>query len=129
MRRLKKEISPAEWEIMNVIWQEGEPVTVRSVVDKAYPKSEKAYTTVQTIMNILTEKGVLTRHKKNRLNYYQPAVTRDATLRNSLSRMSRRMFQGSMGTMASFLIDSAKLSPEELEELGRILDEKSGGEE
>ncbi|MFQ5916931.1 MAG: BlaI/MecI/CopY family transcriptional regulator [Candidatus Binatia bacterium] len=129
MRQGKKELSPAEWEIMNVIWQETKAVTVRSVVEKAYPKSEKAYTTVQTIMNILTEKGFLARRKKNRLNYYQPTVTRNATLRNSLSRMSKRMFRGSMGTMASFLIDSARLSPEELEELRRILDEKSRGEE
>lgn len=125
MRKLKKELSPAEWEIMNVIWQQQKPVTVRSVVDKAYPKSEKAYTTVQTIMNILVEKGFLTRNKKNRLNYYRPAVTRDAILRNSLSRMAKRMFQGSMGTMASFLIDSAQFSPKELEELRAILEEKS----
>lgn len=129
MKKPKGELSPAEWEIMNVIWQQEEPVTVRFVVDKAYPNSQKAYTTVQTIMNILTEKGFLTRRKKNRLNYYQPSVTRNAAVRNSLSRMAKRMFQGSLGTMASFLVDSARLSAEELEELQKILDEKSGKEE
>lgn len=129
MKKHRRELSPAEWEIMQVIWQADQPVTVRFVVETAYPNSEKAYTTVQTFMNILVDKDFLTRYKKNRLNYYRPLIARENVLRNSLSGVAKRMFHGSLGTMASFLVDSAELTPEELEQLKKILDEKSGEEE
>lgn len=129
MKKRTDELSPAEWEIMHVIWRANEPVTVRLVVNEAYPKSGKAYTTVQTLMNILVDKGFLGRRKKNRVNTYRPLVKPETVLRSSLSRVAKRMFEGSFGTMASFLIESAELTPEELEELKRILDEKSVGKQ
>jgi len=58
MTKLKLDLSPAEWEIMEVIWEGEKSTTVREVVDSAYPSGEKAYTTVQTLMNILSEKKV-----------------------------------------------------------------------
>ena len=58
---VKKRLSEAEWEVMDGVWHLDRQVTVRDVVDYLYPNGEKAYTTVQTIMNILFEKGVLNR--------------------------------------------------------------------
>lgn len=127
MRQPQKELSAAEWEIMHAIWRAEQSVTVRQVLSQAYPRGEKAYTTVQTLMNILVEKGFLSRRKEGRLNYYSADIRREDVLRGSLSGIAQRMFQGSFGAMASFLVGSAKLTPEELEELKRLLEQKSEG--
>ncbi|MFB0517126.1 MAG: BlaI/MecI/CopY family transcriptional regulator [Candidatus Neomarinimicrobiota bacterium] len=123
MKQSRKELSVAEWEIMHAIWRVGRSVTVRQVLEAAYPRSEKAYTTVQTLMNILVEKGFLTRRKQGRINYYSAVRGREDVLRGSLIGVAQRMFQGSLGAMASFLVSSVKLRPEELQELKRILAE------
>ena len=126
MKLPPKEISAAEWEIIHAVWQTDEPVTVRQVLDQTYPRGEKAYTTVQTLMNILVEKGFLSRRKQGRLNYYTAAIRREEVLRGSLANIAQRMFQGSWGAMASFLVHSVPLTPEELAELKKTLDEQGG---
>jgi predicted transcriptional regulator len=123
----KPELSAAEWEIMQVVWEGNKPWAVREVLDHAYPNAEKAYTTVQTLMNILVDKGFLKRKKVGLVNFYSAAVSRDKVLRKSLSTLAGRMFQGSFGAMASFLVSSAPLRPEEIQALKKLLDEQSKG--
>jgi BlaI family penicillinase repressor len=98
------------------------------MVDTAYPNGEKAYTTVQTLMNILVDKGLLTRVKKVRINQYAPTARREEIIHGSLSTIARRMFDGSFGAMASFLVGSMHLKPEELARLRTILDRKEDPE-
>jgi predicted transcriptional regulator len=126
MAKRKSELSAAEWELMQAIWSSGKPVTVREVLDQAYPNAEKAYTTVQTLMNILVEKGFLKRKKVGMVNFYSASVSRDHVLRRSLTALARRMFHGSFGAMASFLVSATQLSPEEVQRLKKLLDEQSG---
>lgn len=125
MKQIRRELSAAEWELMHKIWHSGGPVTVRQVLDQAYPLGEKAYTTVQTLMNIMVDKGFLTRRKEGRVNVYAAITGQEDILRGSLTRIAQRMFQGSFGAMASFLVGSVKLTPEELAELKRLLAQKS----
>lgn len=128
MARNKHELSAAEWELMAVIWETGGTVTVREVLETAYPNDEKAYTTVQTLMNILVEKGVLRRVKQGMVNQYTPAVRREKVLDASMSTVADRMFRGSFGAMASFLV-SRKLSDADVAALRRMLDEQEAGAE
>ena len=125
MPQRKPELSAAEWELMRVVWNVGKALTVREVLEQAYPNSEKAYTTVQTFMNILVDKGFLKRKKIGLVNFYSATVSRENVLRRSLSVLAKRMFQGSFGTMASFLISSAELSEEEIDALKKLLDQHS----
>ncbi len=120
------ELSAAEWEIMQVIWDAGAPLAVRDVWERAYPNAEKAYTTVQTLMNILVDKGFLKRKKVGMVNFYSVAVAREKILRKSLATAAGRMFAGSFGAMASFLVSSASLSAEEIQTLRTLLDEQAG---
>lgn len=123
MAARKHELSAAEWELMAVIWDAGTPMTVREVMDAAYPNDEKAYTTVQTLMNILVEKGVLRREKMGPVNIYTAVVRREKVLDASMSTVADRMFRGSFGAMASFLV-SRKLSDNDVAALRRMLDEQ-----
>ena len=120
----KSELSAAEWEIMNVIWRAGGLVNVREVLTTAYPQGEKAYTTVQTLMNILVDKGYLDCNRGERKNRYRPLVARDVAVNGSLHGLAQRLFHGSVGAMASFLVGSAKLRPDELAGLRSLLDSR-----
>ena len=120
------ELSAAEWEIMQEMWSAGAPLAVRDVLERAYPNAEKAYTTVQTLMNILVAKGFLKRKKVGLVNFYSTAVAREKILRKSLATAAGRMFAGSFGAMASFLVSAAPLSAEEIQVLRKLLDEQSG---
>lgn len=127
MAKRKAELSAAEWEIMQTVWRANKPVSVREVLDVAYPEAEKAYTTVQTLMNILVEKRFLKRKKIGLVNFYAAAAARDTVLRSSLQALAKRMFHGSYGAMASFLVNAGTLPPEEIDELKKLLEKKGGG--
>jgi predicted transcriptional regulator len=120
--KTRRELSAAEWELMRVVWDAGEALTVRDVLERAYPNEEKAYTTVQTIMNILVDKGFLRREKRGPLNFYTSVVARDTVLRSSMRGVAQRMFGGSVGAMATYLVSTAKLSDEDIVTLRELLD-------
>lgn len=124
MTKLKLDLSHAEWEIMEAVWDTDGPVTVRQVMDKAYPNSEKAYTTVQTFMNILVEKGILKRKKNGSINVYTALVSRESIQKRAISTVARHMFSGSFGAMASYLVNSATLTSDEIRELKELLNRK-----
>lgn len=123
MAKKKLELSKAEWEIMQSIWESGERLSVRDVMDRRYPNGEKAYTTVQTLMNILVDKEILTRKKERTINIYFPRVEREAVLQKSMNSVAQSMFSGSFGAMASYLVSSAPLTKKDIEQLKKLLDE------
>ena len=117
-------LAEVEWQVMNGIWDFNKPVTVRDVHGHLYPDGEKAYTTVQTIMNILYEKGFLRRDKVGMVNFYFPTVAREEFARQQARRLVSRMFNGSFGALASFLVADGELSDEELAQLRTMIDAK-----
>ena len=126
MTKLKLELSAAEWEIMQVVWERNEPVTVRQVVDVAYPRGEKAYTTVQTLMNIMAEKGFLRKDKVGSINVYTETISKDKFFRKSISTLATHMFDGSVAAMASYLVNTNKFSPDEVADLRKLLKDRGG---
>jgi len=124
MNKIPIELSAAEWEIMHTVWQAERPVSVREVWKAAYPNRRKAYTTVQTFLNILVDKGVLGSTRDANQLRYTPLISKEAALHGSLQGAARRMFDGSFLAMASFLVGSADLTPEELGQLKRILENR-----
>ncbi|RMF59636.1 MAG: BlaI/MecI/CopY family transcriptional regulator [Calditrichaeota bacterium] len=124
MARRKSQLTPPEWEVMEIIWQKKKPVTVREVLESAYPGGEKAYTTVQTIMNNLVQKGFLSRTKIGMVNHYRPAREQMRTLMDEIKIFANRTFGGSLNALVSFLINSNTLSPEEISELKQLIEQK-----
>ncbi len=123
----KKRLAEAEWEVMDGVWHLDRQVTVRDVVDYLYPNGEKAYTTVQTIMNILFEKGVLNRQKIGPVNVYKPALSREDAAQDETRTLVSRMFEGSFGALATYLVDSGELSQKELDELRALIEAREEG--
>ena len=89
MARQKSEhLTPLELEIMHVLWETG-PANVQSVQQKL--KRELAYTTVQTMLNILHRKGKVRRTLKDRAYFYKPVVSHRQVVRHAVGEDRPRL--------------------------------------
>jgi predicted transcriptional regulator len=118
-------LTPAEWEIMETVWELGGAPSVRDVLECAYPSGEKAYTTVQTVMNTLERKGLLRRSKIGLVNFYEPTRTKEEAARAEMAGVATRVFGGSIPAMASALLSLEGVDRHEIERLRELLDQKA----
>jgi BlaI family transcriptional regulator, penicillinase repressor len=111
-------ITRFELEIMDVFWRVGE-TSVREVCDALAEKKSAAYTTVQTIVQRLEQKGAVRRTRKigNAL-MFEPAVTRKSAYRRVLDDLLD-LFGGSAQPVVAQLLESGKLTLEDLKALER----------
>lgn len=119
-----RELTPAEWEIMDVVWAIDGATTVRDVLEHAYPGGEKAYTTVQTIMNTLVRKKMLRRKKTGMVNFYSARRSRRSVVRAETSSLLTRGFKGSVFALASTLLSLDRLDADEIKQLKELIREK-----
>ena len=120
----RRKLTPAEWEIMEAIWELGGSPSVRDVMERAFPNGEKAYTTVQTIMNTLERKGLLRRKKIGLVNFYTPTSPRDDLVRDEMSSLVSRVFDGSIPALANSLLSLDGVTLDEIQEIKELLDDK-----
>jgi BlaI family transcriptional regulator, penicillinase repressor len=104
-------LTPLELEIMQVLWQSG-ACTVAEVQPKL--KAELAYTTVQTMLNVLLRKKKVKRVQEGRAYRYRPVVSRERATGSALSDMVQRMFGGSSEALLMAMVDTRQISAEEL---------------
>ena len=107
--------------IMQIVWEKGEPISVRTILDLLNRERNLAYTTVITVAERLRHKGVLTRVRHGRAFLYEPAVTADAF---SASLM-RHVLDSAKSSSAALLNFAGQLSAEEAEALRHALAESS----
>ena len=109
-------LTKIELEIMDAFWRLG-AASVREIQDTFQGKRRPAYTTIQTVVYRLEEKGALRKVKKVGNAYvFEPAVTRDATHRRLIDDMLD-ILGGSTTPLMSHLIDSGRLSLDDLREI------------
>ena len=123
MAKIKK-LTPVEWEIMEAIWEMGSNPSVREVLEHRFPNGEKAYTTVQTIMNTLEKKGILSRKKIGLVNFYSPVITRDKMVNAEISSLLKRLFDGSVPALANYLIHESTFDLSAIKQIKTLLAEK-----
>lgn len=107
-------LTQLELRIMQVIWRSGAG-TVAAV--QARLKPPLAYTTVQTVLNILERKGKLRRELKGRAYVYSAKVTEAKALRQSLRDLIDRMFSGSSEELVMSLLKSRQIDAKKLAQL------------
>ncbi|HZY63466.1 MAG TPA: BlaI/MecI/CopY family transcriptional regulator [Edaphobacter sp.] len=115
----KEGLTRLELQIMQVIWRRGAS-NVGEVQEGL--EQQLAYTTVQTMLNILHRKGKLRRRLRGRAYEYSAAVTEDKALSHALRDMVDRMFGGSSEELVMSLIKSRQLDAKKVAELGRKLE-------
>jgi predicted transcriptional regulator len=124
MTKAQRKLTPAEWQIMEAVWKHDGSATVRGVLEMAFPGGEKAYTTVQTVMNKLVEKRLLAREKTGLVNFYEATRSRDDMVRVEMSSLLAGVFGGSIPELASSLLSLDDLGQSELDDIKRIIDQK-----
>jgi predicted transcriptional regulator len=123
--REKDMLTKLELQIMQVIWRLG--VGNVSAVQEGLER-QLAYTTVQTMLNILQKKGKLRRRLRGRSYEYSATVTEAKVSGHALRDLVDRMFGGSSEELVMSLIKSKQIDAEQIARLSRMLDQK-GGEE
>ena len=114
----------AELAILRVLWECG-PVTVRDALAavNARRREPLAYTTVLKFLQIMTEKGLVSRTEKDRAHLYRAAVPQAQTKRHLVRDLMERLFDGSAHELVLEALGAHKVSPKELREIRRLLDE------
>ncbi len=115
-------LTPLELEIMNVLWEAGSG-NVQAVQEKL-PGRELAYTTVQTMLNVLHRKGKVKRKLQDRAYVYTPVLTRQNAVTQALSDMVDRFFGGSADSLVLSLVEAKHLTPEKLAKIQKALEDK-----
>ena len=110
-RKTNQTLTPLELEIMQALWEMG-PCTVSEVQPKL--KEQLAYTTVQTMLNVLLRKKKVKREQEGRAFRYRPVVSRERAMGSALNDMVKRMFGGSSEALLMAMVDTQQISAEEL---------------
>ena len=114
-----QELTPAELEIMQIIWERGG--TFVNDILAVVPEPKPAYTTVSTIVRILEKKGYLAHNSFGKSHEYYPLVDRDSYTSTFMTSVLDRFFGGSASRMVSFLSSNEALSLEETNEIIELL--------
>ncbi len=117
-RKTEQALTPLELEIMQVLWETG-PSTVSEVQPKL--KAQLAYTTVQTMLNVLLRKNKVKRVQEGRAFRYRPVVSRERATGNALKDMVKRMFGGSSEALLMAMVDARQISAGELSRVAERL--------
>ena len=112
----------AELAILRVLWERG-PSTVRQVHEVLAGERETGYTTTLKLMQIMTEKGLVTRDESTRTHVYATHLSQDQTQRQLVRDLLDRAFGGSASKLVMQALAARSASPEELSEIRRLLDD------
>ena len=124
MKGLRRKPTDAELAILRILWSRG-PSTVRRVTEEM--GRDTGYTTVLKLLQIMTEKRLVTRDESSRTHIYSAAYTQEQTERQIVSDLVERVFDGSAAKLVMQALATTKASPEELDEIRRLIAMKTGG--
>lgn len=119
-----KELTDRELEVMQVFWKRG-AITAQEARDElARSGVDRAYTTIATLVRILTDKGFLRQATDERPFLFVPARSYEEVSRRLLGDLVERVFHGSRELLFTRLLEQKKLTPRERARLETLLREK-----
>ena len=125
MSRQTPKPTDAELAILRVLWERG-PSTVRQVHD-ALASRATGYTTMLKLMQIMADKGLVTRDQTSRTHVYEARFGRDETQRQLVTDLVERAFGGSAAALVMQALNSHPTTPEELVEIEQLIQDYREG--
>lgn len=116
----------AELAILRVLWRRG-PSTVRDVWEQLGHERATGYTTTLKLMQIMTDKGLLVRDERRQSHVYQPRHPEQQTQKALVKDLLDRAFGGSAPKLILGALSAKKVTPQELAEIRKLLDQLDGG--
>lgn len=117
------ELTQAEWAVIKAVW-EHEPCDAPTIQEWLHKSTEWTYSTVRTLMDRMVVKGLLTSNKVRNITLYRSAITRDQAQRGELLYALKHAFNGALTPMVQCLLETERLSADELAELEKLIKEK-----
>jgi BlaI family transcriptional regulator, penicillinase repressor len=127
MSAKEAKLTEKELEILRVMWGK-EAVSVKEVHEFLGGDKANGYTTILKLMQIMYEKGLVTRQKSGKLHLYTAVSSREKTGKQILDKMIDTFFEGSAAQLVMSALGNKKSSPEELKEIKKYLEQLEGGE-
>jgi predicted transcriptional regulator len=112
----------AELSILRVLWERG-PATVRQVHEALAETRETGYTTTLKLMQIMADKGLVTRDESTRTHVYAARVSQQQTQRQLMNDLVDRAFGGSAAELVLRALSDRRTSAEELREIRKLIDD------
>jgi predicted transcriptional regulator len=128
MTRTPQRPTEAELEILRVLWERG-PSTVRQVHESLSGQRDTGYTTTLKLMQIMVDKGLVTRDESSRTHVYTARLSQETTQRQLVNDLVDRAFGGSAAELVLRALSSHRTSAEELAEIRRLIDEARAAQE
>lgn len=120
---MKARITPAEWEVMAVVWEKA-PVAASAVAQVLKRRKNWALATVRTLLRRLVGKGILELQREGKRYLYIPRVSRDQCVRWESQSFVERVLGKVPANTLLHLVETAELSKNDIKELKRILRNK-----
>ncbi len=116
------ELGAAELEILRALWDVG-PATVRAVMNRLHERGrELAYTTVQTVLTRLEQKGFVLSNKSDLAFVYRAKISRERMSRTKLKTIAHQLYDGAAGPLILQLVRNERLTPDELAQLTALIE-------
>jgi predicted transcriptional regulator len=115
------ELSKSELDIMKVLWRDGR-LSAREVHDEVADTYDWAYSTTKTIMDRMVKKALLERRNFHGVFLYRPLISKPAGLAQFVRNFADHVLELDYGSVVSLFARSKTLSPKEIEELSRLLE-------
>jgi BlaI family transcriptional regulator, penicillinase repressor len=127
MKNLPVKATEKEFEILQIVWKKG-ATSVKDVHEALGGDVTNGYTTILKLMQIMHEKGLLTRQKSGKLHLYEAVSTMEKTREQMLDKMIQTVFQGSATQLVMSALGNRKSTKEDLQEIKRYLEKLEGNE-
>ncbi|MGD9722677.1 MAG: BlaI/MecI/CopY family transcriptional regulator [Pirellulales bacterium] len=114
--------TPAELEVLRILWQRS-PLSVREVMDALNRRRPRAYTSVMSLLGVMTDKGLLVRKPDGRAYVYAPKVPRKRTVSRMVADLLGRACEGSADLMVAHLLEEARPTAAELAAIRQVIAE------
>lgn len=115
-----KSLTKAELRLMNILWDKGEATVYDLVGEMAEPRP--AYTTVLTVMQVLTKKKIVEPYRQGKVNVFKPLMSRDQYIAGFMEETRNTLFKGSLKNFLLFFARSEKIDKSELREILKEMD-------
>lgn len=117
-------ISETEWEIMRVVWGKN-PITAAEIIEEL-SKADASWhpVTAKTLINRLVKKGALGFDQEGRAYLYRPLVSERECISAVSASFLERVFGGSLSGLVAHFVEQRKLSPKQLRDLRKVMDDK-----
>jgi len=122
-KRQLRTISPAETEILRLVWQLRQ-ATVQQVCDSLPAARNIAYATVQTLLRRLEKKGYLKHRVEGKAHVFYPAAKQEAVITRSVNDFLGRLFGGDPIPLMHYLAEHGKITAEDIETLKRLIEKE-----